>query len=69
MDGPEETTRQPIKGHEGSTQGAVDGGTFFNMAINHVLKEANDVLEPGRDGIIEVFLNFKNVTVCITHRV
>ena len=33
MDGPGEATRQPIKAQEGSTQGAVDGGTFFNMAM------------------------------------
>ena len=49
MEGPDETMREPIKGREGSIQGAVDGGTFFNMAMNHVLKEANAVLEPGRD--------------------
>jgi len=50
MDGPSEAIRQPIKAQEGSTQGAVDGGTFFNMAINHAIKEANAALEPGKDG-------------------
>ena len=45
MDGPNEQTREPISSEEGFTQGAVDGGVFFNTALNHVLKEANSVLQ------------------------
>ena len=64
MDGPGEATRQPIKAQEGSTQGAVDGGTFFNMAINHALKEANAALEPGRDGAMVAIAD--DIVGCVT---
>ena len=50
LESQEEQTREPIQGQEGSTQGAVDGGLFFNTAMNHVLKETNAVLAPGSDG-------------------
>ena len=44
MDGPDEQLCKPIKGQEGSTQGAVGGGVFFNTAMNHVLKKVNAIL-------------------------
>lgn len=50
MDGPDEQTREPISSEEGSTQGAVDGGVFFNTALNHVLKEVNTTLEANQAG-------------------
>ena len=50
LEGPDEQTREPIEGQEGSTQGAVDGGVFFNVAMNHALKEMNAALALGKDG-------------------
>ena len=44
MDGPDEQVRELIPSQEGSTQGVVDGGVFFNTTSSHVLKEVNDVL-------------------------
>ena len=64
MDGPDEQTREPIPSEERSTQGAVDGGVFFNTALNHVLKEVNSTLEVGRTGAFEAIKD--DIVGCVT---
>ena len=64
LESPEEQTREPIQGQEGSTQGAVDGRLFFNTAMNHVLKELNAVLVPGSDGAMMAIAD--DIVGCVT---
>ena len=64
LESPEEQTREPIQGQEGSTQGAVDGALFFNTAMNHVLKETNEVLAPGSDGAMIAIAD--DIVGCVT---
>ena len=64
LESPEEQTREPIQGQEGSTQGAVDGALFFNTAMNHVLKETNAVLSPGSDGTMVAIAD--DIVGCVT---
>ena len=65
MDGPNEQTREPISSEEGSTQGAVNGGVFFNTALNHVLKEVNSVLQEEHAGAF-VAIAADDVVGCVT---
>ena len=39
-----------ILSQEGSTQGAVDGGVFFNMAINDTIRELNNLVKNSGGG-------------------
>ena len=64
MDGPSEQTREPITSEKGSTQGAVDGGVFFNTALNHALKEANAVLQGEHTGAFVAIAD--DVVGCVT---
>ena len=64
MDGPDEQTRVPISSEEGSTQGAVDGGVFFNTALNHALKEVNAVLQGEHTGAFVAIAD--DVVGCVT---
>jgi hypothetical protein len=43
VDATDDQIRDHILSQEGSTQGAVDGGIFFNMAINDILRELNQL--------------------------
>jgi hypothetical protein len=36
--------RDHLMSQEGSTQGAVDGGIFFNCAINETIQELNELV-------------------------
>ena len=44
IDASDDQIRDHILSQEGSTQGAVDGGIFFNSAINETLQELNQMI-------------------------
>ena len=50
VDATDDQIRDHILSQEGSTQGAVDGGIFFNMAINEILKELNQLVKNSGGG-------------------
>jgi hypothetical protein len=50
VDATDEQIRDHILSQEGSTQGAVDGGVFFNMAINDTIKEINNLIKNSGGG-------------------
>ena len=64
MDGPDEQVREPIMNQEGSTQGAVAGGVFFNTAMNHVLKEVNAIL--AAEGVGAFVAIADDIAACVT---
>lgn len=58
MESQDEQIREPIPSEEGSTQGAVDGEVFFNVALNHVLKDVNAELVQDKDGAFVAIANY-----------
>ena len=50
VDATDEQIRDHILSQEGSTQGAVDGGVFFNIAINDTIKEINNLIKNSGGG-------------------
>ena len=50
VDATDDQIRDYILSQEGSTQGAVDGGIFFNMAINETLRELNQLVKNSGGG-------------------
>ena len=50
MDATDDQIRDHILSQEGSTQGAVDGGVFFNIAINDTIRELNSLVKNSGGG-------------------
>ena len=50
MDASDDQIRDHILSQEGSTQGAVDSGIFFNMGINETLRELNQLVKNSGGG-------------------